>query len=194
MFEEPDICIDDALGVLSIEKIRYDHTGACNGMLLDSDILWEAYYDALGDVTPEFDCGSVDDWETYVHKFCFPDMREYYRLCREYGKKHKVSFKRNRFVKEAEAFVHYEMSGIESYSIDWMLFAPKSETPKRWPCLAVFTSAEFYQPVPLVESLYNIRSYYADAVKRLKAEMEQQETKLVSLPAILPEAERKQAA
>lgn len=192
MFEETDHCIDNILGILAIEKIRYDHTGAFNGMPLDSDFFPEAYYDALDDVAPSVSA-EADDYDSYIQKFCFPDMREYYRLCREYGRKHKVSFQRNPFVKEAKAFVNDEMCGIDSYCIEWMLFTPKTETEKKWPCLAVFTSVEFYQPVQLVESLFNIRSFYKNGVKHLKTEMEHQ-TKIVSLPAILPETERKQAA
>lgn len=86
------------------------------------------------------------------------------------------------------------MSGINSYCIEWSLFTPKKITDKKHPCLAVFTSPEFFQPVQLVESLYNIQSYYTEALKRLKAEMVQQETKIISLPAMTPKTERKQAA
>ena len=47
------------------------------------------------------------------------------------------------------------------------VYAEKA-TKKKWPCLAVFTSIEFYQPVQLVESLYNIRTYYMQALEKLK--------------------------
>lgn len=83
------------------------------------------------------------------------------------------------------------MGGIRDYSIDWLLFSPKSETQKRWPCLAVFTGVEFYQWVELIESLFHIRSFYENGVKRLKTEINRLESKIIQLP---DEAERKQAA
>lgn len=89
------------------------------------------------------------------------------------------------------------MDGINSYCIDWLLFTPKKETNKRWTCLAVFTSPEFTQLVQLVESIYNIRSFYEEGVKRLEEELSgksNQQEKITRLPAILQEAERKIAA
>ncbi len=191
MFEVPEVCMDDVLGILAIEKIRYDHTGECEDTLLDEDYFPDAYYTALYAVAKEYDYGSIEMADTYVHKFCFPAMREYYRLCREYGKNNRISFDRNRFVTEAKVFVNSEMGGIRDYSIDWLLFSPKSETQKRWPCLAVFTGVEFYQWVELIESLFHIRSFYENGVKRLKTEINRLESKIIQLP---DEAERKQAA
>lgn len=193
MFEGPDYCMDDLLGILAIEKILYDHTGSVTGETLSEGCLMEACYYALEDVAPSVSA-ETGDYDTYIQKFCFPGMEEFYRLCREYGRKNGVSFKNTPYVKEAVDFVNQEMNGIDSYSIGWSLFTPKKVTQKKWPCLAVFTDPEFYQPVQLVESLYNIRTFYMGGVKRLKAELEQQETKIISLPAIVPEAERNQAA
>lgn len=193
MFEDLDYCMDDLLGILAIEKILYDHTGSIMGETLNDGFLMESCYYALGDVADSISA-EMDDYDSYIQKFFFPGMEEFYRLCREYGRKNGVSFKNNPYVKEAADFVNREMNGIDSYCISWSLFTPKKVTQKKWPCLAVFTSVEFYQPVQLVESLYNIRTFYMDGVKRLKAEMEQQETKTISLPAIVPEAERNQAA
>ena len=192
MFEEPNNCMDDMLAALAIEKIRYDHTGTLIGMPLDSDSLPEIYYGALDDVAPSVSA-EENDYD-YIQKFYFSGMKEFYQLCREYGRQNHVSFKNNRYVKEASDFVDHEMNGIDSYCIGWRLFTPKKITDRKWPCLAVFTTPEFYQPVQLVESLYNIRSFYEEGVKRLKAELERQETKIISLPAVTPETERKRAA
>lgn len=189
MYEEPISCIDDLLGLLAIEKILYDHTGSINGELLDSDFFVEAYYTALDDVAPSISA-TIDEYDCYIQKFRFPGMEDFYRLCREYGRKNQVSFQNNRYVKEAKDFVNREMNGIDSYCIHWSLFVPKKTTDKKWPCLAVFTDPEFYQPVQLVESLYNIQSYYTEAVKRLKTELNPPKKEIIRLPAAMPEAER----
>lgn len=194
MFEVPEVCMDDVLGILAIEKIRYDYTGEYEDTLLDEDYFPDAYYTALSAVAKEYDYGWIEMTDTYVHKFCFPAMREYYRLCREYGKINRISFKRNRFVTEATAFINSEMGDIRDYSIDWLLFSPKAETKKRWPCLTVFTAVEFYRWVELIESLFHIRSFYENGVKRLTNEINCPESKIIQLPDKTPETERKQAA
>ena len=141
MFESPDLYMDDLLGILAIEKIRYDHTGFIAGESLYGDDFPVVCYDALGNVADSISA-DVDDCDTYIQKFCFPGMEEFYRLCREYGRRNRVSFQNNPYVKEATGFVNQEMNGIDSYCIGWRLFTPKKATKKKWPCLAVlnFTS------------------------------------------------------
>ena len=120
-------------------------------------------------------------------------MEEFYRLCREYGRRNRVSFQNNPYVREAANFVNQEMNGIDSYCIDWRLFTPKKATKKKWPCLAVFTSIEFYQPVQLVESLYNIRTYYMQALEKLKKALQSSQMKTLYLTEVSQAAERKAA-
>lgn len=192
MFEDTDSYMDDLLGILAMEKIRYDHTGIIAGETLHEDYFLETYYEALGDVADSI-CASVDDYDVYIQKFCFPGMEEFYRLCREYGRKNRVSFKNNPYVRKAAIFVNHEMYGIDSYCINWSLFTPKKVTEKKWPCLAVFTDAEFYQPVQLVESLYNIRTYYMQALEKLKKDLQYPKKEILCLPEASEAAERRAA-
>lgn len=192
MFEEPQFYMDDLLGILAMEKIRYDHTGSIIGETLYEDYFLETYYEALGDVAYSISAQS-DEYGRYIQKFCFPDMEEFYHLCREYGRKNHISFKNNPYVKEAAGFVNHEMYGIDSYSIEWSLFTPKNVTEKKWPCLAVFTDAEFYQPVQLVESLYNIRTYYMQALEKLKKELQSPKKEILCLPKASEAVERRAA-
>ena len=114
MFESPDLYMDDLLGILAIEKIRYDHTGFIAGESLYGDDFPVVCYDALGNVADSISA-DVDDCDTYIQKFCFPGMEEFYRLCREYGRRNRVSFQNNPYVREAANFVNQEMNGIDSY-------------------------------------------------------------------------------
>ena len=68
-------------------------------------------------------------------------------------------------------------------------FAP----PVSYTHLAVFTSIEFYQPVQLVESLYNIRTYYMQALEKLKKELQSSQMKTLYLTEVSQAAERKAA-
>ena len=57
----------------------------------------------------------------------------------------------------------------------------------------VFTDVEFYQPVQLVEALYNIRTYYKQALEKLKEELRPPQAELLLLPAVSQAAERNAA-
>lgn len=194
MFEEKNLCLDEMLGILAIQKIRYDHLGICDPYVLDEDYLFEACYEALPDVASKIEVSNIDFEETTIHKICFPSMKMYYKLCREYGKKHNISFKKNKFVEEAEDFVNSEMCEIDSYFINWCLFTPKSEIKKRYPCLLIFTAYEFCQVVQFIEALYNIRSFYEDGVKILIKELSLSNEKIIDFSNTAHAEERKQAA
>jgi len=152
----------------------------------------EIYYEALDDVADSVS-GILANEDVNIQKFSFPGMKEFYCLCREYGRKNRVSFKNNRYAREAADFVNREMNGIDSYCINWRLFTPKKVTDKKWPCLAVFTDVEFYQPVQLVESLYNIRTCYKQALEKLKEELRPPRAELLLPPKVSRAAERNAA-
>ena len=189
MFEGADLYMDAMLGILMIEKIRYDHTGTITGIPLQEDYLWEVYYEALDDVADSVS-GILANEDVNIQKFSFPGMKEFYCLCREYGRKNRVSFKNNRYAREAADFVNREMNGIDSYCINWRLFTPKKVTDKKWPCLAVFTDVEFYQPVQVGEALYNIRTCHKQALEKLKEELRPPRAELLLPPELSRAAER----
>lgn len=171
MYEDPYIDFEDVATSLAINKIVYDATGETVSQTIDSDDWFEAYYEAIDQVAELIARSLVDGYDTYVDKYCFPDMYRYYELCREYSRRHKIKFKRNPYVRKAYQVVNTEMNGINSYCIDWHLFAPQKVCKKKYPCLAVFTAPEFYQPVQLVESLYNIRCFYREETAALEREL-----------------------
>ena len=86
MFEGADLYMDAMLGILMIEKIRYDHTGTITGIPLQEDYLWEVYYEALDDVADSVS-GILANEDVNIQKFSFPGMKEFYCLCREYGQR-----------------------------------------------------------------------------------------------------------
>lgn len=185
--------VGEALGVLSMEKLSYDHMGQILGTDLDSDYIFENQYETIYMMASSFYTEYDDRNDATIFIIMFPKMREYYELCREYGRKHKLSRKNNSFFTEAGKYVYKKLNQVNSYSIDWKLCTPKKIVKKKALQLIVFLGPEFFQPVELVESLFEIRDFYEEGVKKLKAELSENQPKpaLQLLPA---KAEERSAA
>ena len=53
MFEEIDFYPQEALGVLSIEKLLHNHLGAIMGTPIDEDYLYECMYEAIAEIAQD---------------------------------------------------------------------------------------------------------------------------------------------
>ena len=167
MFNVPD-SIEQALDVLAVEKILYDRTGRVSGCPIDCDFLIEACYETILMAAEKTESAYQEDYETELLKIRFTGMQRFYDLCRIYGRKNQISFRKNPYVMEAKEWIDSEMCSIQSYAFSWSLFTPKKITDKRWPCLILFFSYEFYQPVDLLRAIFNIRDYYTEAAKQME--------------------------
>ena len=194
MFEEVVINPDYTLGVLSIEKLLHNHLGAIMGTPIDEDYLYECMYQAIAEIAQDVECGYNDDWAMNIFHIVFPSMRPFYDLCREHSRRHRVSFKRNPYVRAAVQAVNEHMENIDDYDVNWRLCTPKKEYPKKRCELVVYTGMEFYQPVELVESLCEIREFYIEAEKKLRLELYGSNTGQEPAPPLLPAVPERRAA
>lgn len=181
MFETPEFDLSYSLGVLAIEKILYDCLGEIVGIEIDGDYIFETLLYALDLVSNRYHHSFNEYNAEDITKIQFPSMVEFYELCQEYGRKHRISFKENPYVKDAEDYVDSEMRSIGSYSIGWSLFTPKIISEKRWPCLVIFTDDYFEQPVYLIEALCNIRDYFIRSTEKLKKELENHKAQIIQI-------------
>ena len=194
MFEEVVINPDYTLGVLSIEKLLHNHLGAVMGTPIDEDYVYECMYEAIAEIAQDVECGYNDDWAMNIFHIVFPSMRSFYDLCREHSRRHRVSFKRNPYVRAAAQAVNEHMENIDDYDVNWRLCTPKKEYPKKRCELVVYTGMEFYQPVELVESLCEIREFYIEAEKKLRLELYGSNTGQKPAPPLLPAVPERRAA
>jgi len=171
MYEEMEERMDDICGMLIMVKAVYDATGEVIESVLDGDYFCDVYMQAIESATNELAYGTIYDYEN-VNKYSFPQMDEYYKLCRKYGRVNRVLFKDNPYAKRAEEKIYSEMNSIYSYCIDYALFTPKKKNKKKCNCLWVKTDPEFNQHVSLVKALCNIRTFYKEGVEELKKELE----------------------
>ena len=171
MYEELEERMDDICGILIMVKAVYDATGYKIESILDGDYFFDVYMEAIESAANELEYGTVMDYDN-VNKYGFPQMDEYYELCRKYGRINRLSFKDNPYAKKAKEKVYTEMESINSYCLNWALFTPKKRTKKRYNCLWVITDPEFNQHVTLIKALCNIRTFYKEGVEELKKELE----------------------
>jgi len=194
MFEEIDFYPQEALGVLCIEKLLYDHLGIVTDSSIDADYLYacmdEAIFEIVQDVTYKYS----DNLGMSIAHIVFPSMRPFYDLCREHSRRHQIRFKRNPYVLEAAKVVNSYMGGINDYDVGWRLCTPKKEFPKKRCELVVYTGMEFYQPVELVESLCEIREFYIEAEKKLRLDLYGSNTGQEPAPPLLPAVPERRAA
>ena len=194
MFEEIDFYPQEAIGVLSIEKLLYDHLGIVTGTPIDADYLYACMEEAIFEIVQDVWYKYSEIMQMNIAHIVFPSMRPFYDLCREHSRRHRINFKRNPYVLEAAKVVNSYMGGIDDYDIDWQLCAPKKEYPKKRCELVVYTGMEFYQPVELVESLCEIREFYIEAEKKLRLELYGSNTGQKPAPPLLPAVPERGAA
>ena len=134
MFEEIDFYPHYVLGVLSIEKLLYDHLGIVTGTPIDADYLYacmdEAIFEIVQDVTYKYS----DNLGMSIAHIVFPSMRPFYDLCREHSRRHRINFKRNPYVLEAAKVVNSYMGGIwaaTSRRCRWQAISSKMSVPNR---------------------------------------------------------------
>ena len=164
------------------------------GTPIDEDYLYECMYQAIAEIAQDVECGYNDDWAMNIFHIVFPSMRSFYDLCREHSRRHRVSFKRNPYVRAAVQAVNEHMENIDDYDVNWRLCTPKKEYPKKRCELVVYTGMEFYQPVELVESLCEIREFYIEAEKKLRLELHGSKPEDTPAPLLLPAVPERRAA
>ena len=194
MFEEVVINPDYTLGVLSIEKLLYDHLGIVTDSSIDADYLYACMDEAIFEIVQDVAYGYNDNMGMSIAHIVFPSMRPFYDLCREHSRRHRINFKRNPYVLEAAKVVNSYMGGIDDYDVGWRLCTPKKEYPKKRCELVVYTGMEFYQPVELVESLCEIREFYIEAEKKLRLELHGSKPEDTPAPLLLPAVPERRAA
>lgn len=131
-----------------------------------------------------------EGYDTTIIFFNFPDMNEYYDLCRKYAKRKQVNFRKCDRVLAAEHYVDAEMRWIHSYSYNWGLFVPKKLVKKRSYRLCVELAVDFDSYSELLESLCNIHRYYSDMTAELRRELNAP----VSLTVLPPRQQEERSA
>ena len=98
-----------------------------------------------------------------------PDMMEYYRLCRVYGKMTGVSLKNNPYMEKSSDFVRRWLYQPECYTCEYRL---QTKINREWASGIIFRIyPEFSGYYALLIVLDYILTFYSEELKSLKAEI-----------------------
>lgn len=114
---------------------------------------------------------------THIY-FSEPVMVEYYRLCEEYGRRHRLKEKDNPYYKDARTHVNYCLS-FNAYCYDYEIITGTAK--KRSSGIHVVFDDEFYEHQFLFAGLLEAFDYYKNKVNELKQVLESE--KIVPLSA-----------
>lgn len=180
MFRQPEYDVYDIIGQLYIHKIVYDSTGLEIGGGIDGDCMFSDALDAIGMVADKVEYFYNEDNDSNLNKIYFDQMYEYFELCRKLARQKGIAFENEPCVRQAKRFIERELQDVRDYSIGWNIFIPKKLTGNKTYSVLIELGCEFYSYVPLVDSLYNIRDYFIEHEKELRAELEK--PKIIQLP------------
>lgn len=181
MFQGPEYDVFDIIQQLYIHKTVYDSTGFDMGTV-DGDCMFSDALDAIGMVADIIEDSYNEDYDSTFYKIHFDRMYEYFELCRKLARQKGIAFHNEPRVEEAKRFIDSELGDVPDYSIGWNIFIPKklNGNEKKTYSVLIELGCEFYNYVPLVDSLFNIRDFFYQKEKELRTEMET--PKIISLP------------
>lgn len=134
-----------------------------------SNGFWDWYYELLEVAMHCIDMDFVDEYEINTWYFSDENMMEYYRLCRTYGRAHRVKLKDNPFMREAQLAVENAMELGSSYGYGWSL---NTKINHKWASgLILHTDCYFGSEISLIGALLDISDWYRDGVYRLRHQL-----------------------
>lgn len=154
---------------LRLEEVLFRNEPSHMGDFLNSEDYYCQAWEALADLSDEY--VELDWTSSTLYKFTFPGMVKFYDLCKEYGRKNKISFKRNPYVLGAEEFIKnaIDISCVRNFA--WNLWLPKKIVKKKRYIFLIETGCYFEQHTEMLDLIYEVRDYYDRKAKELDEEL-----------------------
>lgn len=157
-----------------IHKMLYDNGRLCDyepcePKYIDPDMDFEAIWNGLWNVSDAVWSWNSPSSDIETMYFSHPDIMEYYRLCRVYGKKHGVKLADNPYMKAAAEYVRLQLDQ-GCYACEYIL---QTKINHDWASGIVFRMwPEFEWHFELLTLIINIFNYYTEQLGKLKSELE----------------------
>lgn len=173
--------LEDAIKALELERILFERIDGHSGSILDSDTFYTNAFEVMA-INLDAEVIGLEHTDSTLYKFNFPELHTFYTLCKEYSKVNRINFRKNPYVKAAGKFVDdtFRHSGADSFA--WNLWVPPKLVKKRAYTVIVETGTYFDDYIEIIDTLYEIKDYYAKQIEALKKELHGN-AKIIKLPA-----------
>lgn len=157
---------------LKLDKILSEHDKDFTGDYLNNGDYYSNAWETVVNLASEW--VELEKTCSTLYKFCFPEMIRFYELCREHSKIMGINFKKNPFVLNAMKKVAEIMrySSMDNYYFDWNIWVPKKVRPKHNYTFIIETSMDFFSHIEMVETVYEVKEYYAEALRTIEKALE----------------------
>ena len=191
MFRE--ICnLEDVIRAVVLERILFENIPDYGGDYIDGDHFFLQANDIILAMA-QAGC-YLEHTESTLYFYKFEEMDEFYDLCKEHSRRNKVNFKKDPYVKAAYDYVMDTIrhSGMEN--IAWAYWIPRRLKGKRQHRFLIETGSYFMEWVEMVQALFEIRAYFEEKVKELRAELYPKQTVIAFPVPIAADTEERKAA
>lgn len=188
MFRE--ICkFEDVISSIALERIIFTYNKGYEGNYIDGDSLYQNAVEIVYSFAREG--VFIEYTESTMFFFQFPEMDEFYDLCKEHSRRNQINFLKDPYITAAKKFVLGAIENSGMYNISEAYWIPPKLRKKRYHQFLIELGCLFNEWVELVGALFEIRAYFAEKVGKLKAELYPKPQILV-LPAV--ETDERKAA
>ena len=191
MFEEI-YGLEDIIQTIALEKLFFDYKEDYAGGIIDGDnfyiIASETVYDLCDHV--EY----LDYTDSTLYFFSFPEMRKFYKLCKEHCSKHHIKFQKSPYIKGAMDFVtdSIRCSGMRNFA--WNYWIPPKLKKKRQHQFLLETGCYFQEWIEMIAALFEIRQYFREKCEELQKELTPKLTIVKPKKAPASDTEERKAA
>lgn len=191
MFRE--ICnLEDVIRTVVLERILFENIPDYGGDFIDGD---QFFFQANDIVLALAQTGYyLDHTESTLYFFRFEEMDEFYDLCKEHSRRNKINFKKDPYVKAAYDFVMDTIRNSGMENIAWAYWIPRKLYKSREHRILIETGCYFMEWLEMVQTLFEIRAYFENKVKELRAELYPKQEVIAFPVPIAADAEERKAA
>ncbi|MBQ7726238.1 MAG: hypothetical protein IJT66_03745 [Clostridia bacterium] len=169
---------EDILRLLELKTILAEHDEPATPAILNDEDYWDQAYTTFAELCSEEIY--LENFDNTLYLFRFPELHEFYTLCKELSRREGIGFRKYPAVKKAENYIRNTLAYVNDYTFSWNLWVPKKLVKKRAYTFLIETSCEFSDYSGIIDAVLTIQEYYAERCDRLRKEM--QEDKILEMP------------
>ncbi len=157
---------EDSLKLLELEAVFVEHGEPKKGYELKNEEYWNTVYTEFSEIANDF--VYKEEYDSTIYFFRFPQLHEFYTLCKLLCRKEGVNFRKSVYATEAENFVRQTLLSLNGYCFGWNLWVPKKLVKKRAYTFLVEIGCEFYDYLEMIDAVLTVREYYTEKCEELR--------------------------